>query len=260
MDGPRGFYKGVAAISYLAYHKSRSPLKMRLFCFPYAGGSALIYRGWEAGLPAEVEVCPVQLPGRGNRLREPPFRRMQPLAADAARSLRPLFDKPFAFFGHSMGAALAFEIARLLRADSGPRPSHLFISGRQAPQFPPTAPPTHDLPEPEFIEELRRLNGTPPEVLNEPELMRLMLPLLRADFEVVETYAYREEPPLDIPFSVYGGVRDEEVSREELEGWCEQTSASCRLRLFPGEHFFIDTARELVLEKITRELYEHQLL
>lgn len=201
----------------------------------------------------------MQLPGRGNRLREPVISRLQPLAEESARALRPLFDKPFAFFGHSMGALLAFEIARLLRADSGPRPAHLFLSGRQAPQIPPTTAPTYNLPEPEFLEELRRLEGTPPEVLDQPELMQLMLPLLRADFEVVETYEYREEPPLDIPFTVFGGVGDKEVSREELEGWCKQTSASCRLRLFPGDHFYINTARELLLEKITRELYEHQL-
>lgn len=257
---PRVLHKGATAISYLAYHKPRPHATLRLFCFPYAGGNSLIYRGWEAGLPAEVEVCPVQLPGRGNRLREPAFRNIRPLAENAARALRPLFDKPFAFFGHSMGAMIAFEIARLLRAESGPRPAHMFLSGRQAPQIPPTSAPTYDLPEPEFIEELRRLNGTPPEVLAEPELMRLMMPLLRADFEVVETYDYREEPPLDIPFSVYGGVSDGEVSREELEGWCRQTTAPCVLRLFPGEHFFIHTARELLLQTITRELYGHQLL
>jgi medium-chain acyl-[acyl-carrier-protein] hydrolase len=257
---PYGSPRGAGAISYLAYHKPKPRATLRLFCFPYAGGSALIYREWGAHLPEQVEVCPVQLPGRGHRLREPPLPRMQPLAEETARALQPLFDKPFAFFGHSMGAVLAFEIARLLRARSGPSPSHLFVSGRQAPQVPETAAPTYDLPEPEFIEELRRLNGTPPEVLAEPELMQVMLPLLRADFEAVQTYTYREEPPLDCPLSVYGGGQDEEVSREELEGWCEQTNAACTLRLFPGDHFFLNTARDTVLRTLTRELYERQLL
>jgi medium-chain acyl-[acyl-carrier-protein] hydrolase len=185
---------------------------------------------------------------------------MRPMAEDAARALRPLFDKPFAFFGHSMGAVLAFEIARLLRAESGPPPAHLFASGRQAPQLPHAAAPTYDLPDDKFIAELRRLKGTPAEVLEQPELMQLMLPLLRADFEAVETYEYREGAPLDVPISVYGGVGDAEVSRAELDGWCRQTSGPCVVRLFPGDHFFVNTARDLILHTLARELYERRLL
>jgi len=256
----RGPSRGATAISSLAYHKPKPRATLRLFCFPYAGGSALIYREWGAALPVQVEVCPVQLPGRGHRLREAPLQRMQPLAEESARALLPLFDRPFAFFGHSMGALLAFEIARLLRARNVPGPSHLFVSGRQAPQAAETEPPTYDLPEPEFIEELRRLNGTPPEVLAHPELMQVMLPLLRADFEAVQTYAYREEPPLDCPISIYGGVQDEEVSREDLDGWCAQTNAPCTVRLFPGDHFFLNTARDMVLRTLARELHERHLL
>lgn len=244
----------------LAYYKPRREATLRLFCFPYAGGSALVYRNWAERLPVQVEVCPVQLPGRGHRLREPAISQMLPLADAVMREIRPLMDKPFAFFGHSMGATLAFEIARLLRKSEAAQPSHLFVSGRSAPQVIDTDPPTYNLPEPELLEELRRLNGTPPEVLDEPELLTLMLPLIRADFEAIQTYPYVEEPPLGCPISVYGGLQDDDVSRESLEAWCEQTTASCTLRMFPGDHFFINTTREWLLQTLTRELSEHQLL
>jgi medium-chain acyl-[acyl-carrier-protein] hydrolase len=192
-------------------------------------------------------------------MREPPLRQMGRLVEDIARELRPLLSKPFAFFGHSMGAVLAFEIARLLRENSEPGPAHLFVSGRQAPQIADTDAPTYNLPDKELLAELRRLNGTPQEVLDEPELMQVMLPLLRADFEAIQTYAYREGPPLDCPVSAYGGVQDE-ISREDLEGWCAQTNASCVVRMFQGDHFFVNTARDQILQILTRELYGRQLV
>lgn len=199
----------------------------------------------------------MQLPGRGHRLPAgPPLRQMQAMVEDTARGLRPLLDKPFALFGHSMGAVLAFELARLLRAERGPEPAHLFVSGHRAPQIADRTPPTYDLPEKEFFEELRRLNGTPREVLDHPELMEVVLPLLRADFEVIQTYAYREGEPLECPISAYGGLYDEDVTREDLQGWREQTTAPCAVRLFPGDHFFINTSRELVLQTLSRELYQ----
>jgi medium-chain acyl-[acyl-carrier-protein] hydrolase len=231
-----------------------------LFCFPYAGGSALTYRDWAARLPAHVEVYPVQLPGRGDRVREKPISRMLPLAHAVARELLPLIDRPFALFGHSMGAILAFEIARLLRKHRAPQPLHLFASGHTAPQAAATAPQTYNLPDAELMEELRRLNGTPEELLGEPELMKVMLPLLRADFEADQAYAYAEEPPLNCPISVYGGLRDPETSREELEAWRRQTTSSCTVRMFPGDHFFINTDREMVLQTLSRELYQYQLV
>jgi medium-chain acyl-[acyl-carrier-protein] hydrolase len=159
-----------------------------------------------------------------------------------------------------MGATIAFEIARLLRREGGPQPSHLFLSGRRAPQVTDTDPPTYNMPEPELIEDLRRLNGTPPEVFDEPDLLSVMLPLIRADFEVIQTYDYEEEPALDCPITVYGGLQDQEVKRENLYAWCAQTTAPCGVRLFPGDHFFINANRELLLQTLTRDLYEHRLL
>lgn len=227
---------------------------LRLLCFPYAGGGANIFREWQNDLPAAVEVCPVQLPGREKRLLEPSFTNLSRLVQVAANALLPYLDKPFAFFGHSMGAAISFELARYLRNEENIRPVHLFVSGRGAPQLPERDTPTYNLPEAEFLKELRRLKGTPEEVLEHPELMELMLPLLRADFELVQTYRYSAGPPLDCPITAFGGLQDEEVSRADLEAWREQTAADFSLHMLPGEHFFLHTAQSLLLKTLAQEL------
>src|SRR5689334_12399770 len=232
--------------------------RLRLFCFPYAGGGAAIYRLWPQSLPSEVEACMAQLPGRGTRLREEPFTNLDALVAAVAEAIAPLLDKPFALFGHSMGAMISFELARRLREQGQPQPSHLFISGRRAPQLPNDDPISYNLPDAELGQELLRLNGTPKEVLEHPELMELMLPLLRADFSVVETYDYRPGVPLDCPLTVFGGLRDAEVSREQLDAWREQTTGEFALRMLPGDHFFLSDAQAqtLLLSAVARDLYQ----
>jgi medium-chain acyl-[acyl-carrier-protein] hydrolase len=227
---------------------------LRLFCFPYAGGTAQIYREWPQGLTNNVEVCAVQLPGRGPRMSEPAFTNLFSLADEVAAQLRPHMDRPFAFFGHSMGAAIAFELTHRLRQERRPQPEHLFLSGRRAPQIPPTGPPTYSLQEPEFIEEVRQLKGTPREVLEHPELMELMIPVLRADFELIQTYANTPRPPLDRPFTVFGGLQDYETGREQLEAWREHTSAHFSLRMLPGDHFFLNSLRPILLDVLAKEL------
>jgi medium-chain acyl-[acyl-carrier-protein] hydrolase len=170
--------------------------------------------------------------------------------------LRPwLDDLPFAFFGHSMGAAVAYEAARRCAADGRP-PRHLFVSGRRAPQLPADWPVTYDLPDAEFVEYLRSLNGTPAEVFDHPELLELMLPLLRADFSVVETYRYLPGPALDCPVTAFGGAGDVEVGRAEVEAWAAQTTAAFAARVVPGDHFFLNDpqARALMLRVIDTEL------
>lgn len=239
---------------WLVCPKPNPQARLRLFCFPYAGGNAMIYRQWQSSLPLNVEVCPVQLPGRGKRIKELPFDHAQALVEAAARALLPFFDKPFAFFGHSMGGLISFELARHLRRNYNLKPSQLFVSGRRAPQLAKSEAYTFNLPEAEFMEALHRLKGTPAEVLQQPELMQLMLPLLRADFALCETYAYTVEPPLDCPLSVFGGLEDGDVERQQLEAWASQTNAATKVRMLPGDHFFINTQQPLLLRALAHDL------
>lgn len=233
----------------------RPGARLRLFCFPYAGGGASIYRSWPPELPAAVEVVAVQPPGRESRFREEPFRRIEPMADAATGALAPLLDRPFAFFGHSMGAILAFEVARRLRRRGLPRPRHLFVSGRSAPRVEVTDPPIHDLPREEFLGAVRRFSGTPEEVLQNRELVELIEPLLRADFSVSETYRYRPDAePLDLPLSALGGAEDPEVPPEHLAPWREETTGPFREHLLPGGHFFLGERRAELLAIVAREL------
>lgn len=204
-----------------------------------------------------LEVCPVELPGRGKRITSAPFTRLQLLVQAIAIALLPYLDKPFAFFGHSMGGLVTFELARLLRKNYGISPVHLFVSGYRAPQVPDPDPPIHALPEPEFLEKLRRLNGTPKAVLENAELMQLLLPALRADFAVIETYAYTPESPLDCPITAFGGLQDREVPYDALKVWQEQTNAAFSLHMLPGDHFFLQSAEPLLLQLLSQELYPH---
>ncbi len=246
-------------IPRVAYCGPNSAAALRLFCFPYAGGGSLIYRDWSRSLPAQIEVCPVQLPGRGSRMHEKPFTRMEPLVKAVLREIGSYLDKPFAFFGHSMGAVISFEVARLLRREGTALPVHLFVSGRSAPQLSEPKPPTFSLPDAEFIEELLRLRGTPPEVLNHPGLMQVVLPLLRADFELIQTYAYTDEPPLSIPLTALGGLADVDISRENLAGWRAETTGPFSLRMLPGDHFYLTSNKDLLLRLLAKELYRDGL-
>ncbi len=239
--------------TWLSMPRPNPAAKVRLFCFPYSGAAASVFYPWADVLPATIEVCPVQLPGHGTRLAEPLHDRLDPLVAALADGLAPYFDKPFAFFGHSMGALLSYELARLLRR-RGLSPVYLFVSGHGAPHLPDRNPPLHQLPDGEFVAKLRELNGTPEEVLQHAELLQLLTPILRADFAVCETYAYSAAPPLTCPISVYSGLGDGYVNREELEGWREQTTGTFVLRLFPGDHFYLNTARHYLLQALVRDL------
>jgi surfactin synthase thioesterase subunit len=234
-------------------HRTNYNARLRLFCFPYAGGSALIYKDWQAFFPPDLQVISVELPGRGDRVRETPFVSLPDLIEVLASEMLPLLDRPFAFFGHSMGAVIAFELARRLRP-RGLDPTALFVSGRQAPQIPHKDKATYGLPDKELIEELRRLEGTPKEVLENAELVELLLPLLRADFQLVQTYEYFNQPPLSCPIRAYGGIQDLEVDREVLLPWNAETTASFRLRMLPGDHFFLRTSQARLLELLSSEL------
>ena len=173
---------------------------------------------------------------------------------ELSSEIRPYLDRPFALFGHSLGAMLAFELAHRLGEELDSLPEHLFVGGRRAPQVPRSRRLTYDLPENEFISELKRLNGTPREVLEHPEMMELMIPILRADFEVSETYAYRSREPLSSGITAFGGMGDEDVPLEELELWSTQTSGQFSAHMLPGDHFFLHSSEQALLRIIQKDL------
>lgn len=230
--------------------------RLRLFCVPCAGRGASFYRGWSELIDLEVELCVLQLPGRETRLREPAFTRMADAAENTAEALERYLDLPFAFFGHSMGATLSFELARRLRGRFGIAPIHLFVSARRAPQQQDSRSPLRDLPDGRFIKEIcQRYNGIPRELLAEPELLEMLLPVLRADVTMLETYSFEPGSPLGCPLTALGGTEDYDLHMADLEGWREHTSAHFEARLFPGDHFFVHSATKQVLETISRSLH-----
>jgi surfactin synthase thioesterase subunit len=224
----------------------------RLFCFPHAGGGSMIFRCWKNELK-NVEICPVELPGRGRRFRDAPYTNLLALVRTLSEVLD--FSVPYALFGHSMGALIAFELAREVRRKAYTTPTHLFVSGCVAPQMiRQLNRPRHLLPDTELLDELRLLNGTPEEVLGDSSLIQVFLPVLRADFAVVETYKYRSELPLDCPIVAFGGEQDEEINRLSLQGWSEHTQRGFAMGMFPGGHFFVQSARGSVLAEISKRL------
>jgi len=243
---------------WLYYFEPNPKASVRLFCFPYAGGTALVYRTWAQQFPPSVEVVAIQLPGRATRMREPPIPKLTDLVGPIASALAPFLDKPFAFFGHSMGALISFEVVRFFRRQGRELPRHMFVSGRSAPQLNSERRPLYNLPTDELLAELQQLEGTPREVLEHPELMDLMLPTLRADFSVCDTYEYTEEAPLACPITAFGGLQDSDISRRKVEAWREQTSAPFTLRMFPGNHFFIHSHETLLLNLLAAQLGQPQ--
>jgi len=228
--------------------------RVRLFCLPYAGGGAAEFSTWSAALGDAVEVWPVQLPGREDRLSEAAFDELEPLLEALIETFASEWQQPFALFGHSMGALVAFELAREIRRRAGREPTRLFLSGRGGPRYPDPTRTVYRLPDVDFIERLRELNGTPDEIMNNAEMREVFFPTLRADFAVCERYRYREGAPLACAVSVLGGSRDEDRPPELLQEWRRETTGPFALHMFPGDHFFVRTARQLVLDVIARDL------
>ena len=239
------------------YPKPNPQSRMRLFCFPYAGSTAAVFRSWPQYLPSEIELCAVQYPGRGSRLAEPLGEGIVEVMNEIYPDLQPFLDKPFAFFGHSMGALVGYEFARRLQSEQQQGPFQLFVSGCSAPHVRMFDEITYNLPEPEFLAELRRLQGTPEEVLDNAELMQLMMPIIRADFKASQTYKYVTGPPLECPIRAFGGLKDEMVPREDVEAWSEHTGSSFRAQMLPGDHFFLNTSQSLLTRIIAQELIMH---
>lgn len=232
----------------------QDPAGTRLFCFAHAGGGGGFFRPWRELFAPHVAVVPVILPGRESRLREAPYRRMADLVEPLAAALAPHLDRPFALFGHSMGAAVAFETAHLLARWHTRPPSRLFVSGRRPPALPSRRPDLHRLPDEQFIEAVARMGGTPPEVLRNRELVDLLLPRLRADFEVNETYRPLPGARLSCAVSAFTGESDPEVSTVEMSAWQSVTDGEFILRVFRGGHFYLVDAAVPLSRVILAEL------
>lgn len=234
--------------AWIRHPAARPDAAVRLFCFAHAGAGASVFRLWPQGLPSEVEVCAIQLPGRETRLHEPPMRELPAIVEALVAALRSELDRPFALFGHSMGAVLACELARALETGAGPSPSHLIVSGRRGPQVPDRDPPLHGLHDAAFVAELnRRYGGIPAEVMQHEELLRLLLPALRADLQAIETHRPPPRPPLAVPISALGGSDDPRATHDDLEAWRRETSGAFRTRVFAGDHFYLQQRRPELL-------------
>lgn len=232
--------------------------RLRLFCFPFAGGGAWTFKSWADELPADIqeetELWSVRLPGRESMRNDHVFTELSPLLAALTPPITSLLTEPYAFFGHSMGALVSFELACALRSQGITGPVHMVVSGHRAPQIPDRKPPIHHLPDPEILAKLRRLGGTPEEVLLNEELMEMYLPLLRADFTVCETYEYEPREPLACSVTAFGGTDDPQVSAEDLGAWRARTNGPFSLHMFPGGHFFLQSAQSLILRVLAEDL------
>jgi medium-chain acyl-[acyl-carrier-protein] hydrolase len=244
-------------MSWFYWPAAARSANLRLVCFPYAGAGPNVFRGWARLLPPNVEVCAVALPGRAARLRERPRDRLGPLADELVSALLELPPGPFAFFGHSFGGLLCFEVARRLHRLGTPLPKRLFVSACPPPHLPPPGPDVHRLPNGAFKGRVRELGGIPLPVLQCPELIDLLLPILRADLTAFETHVHEPGPPAPIPMTILGGASDPLASKEALDGWRRHTSESIEVRVFPGDHFFLHSAEEAVVAAVVADLGRH---
>lgn len=241
--------------SWIRYSLPRERPQTRLFCLPFAGGTAAAFCRWSRQLPDEIEVCPVQFPGHGHRLSEEPIDDVFALVDAAVEGLgRKLDELPYAIFGYSMGALIAFELTRALRRKGLRQPDRLFVAARRAPDVDTLYHAIHELPDADFLEEIRQFEGTPAGFFSEPALVRLALPALRADFRLCETYAYEKEAPLEVPITAFAGAGDVAAPPESVIPWREQTTLGFEMRICPGGHFFLMESEAELLIHIERRL------
>lgn len=228
---------------------------LRLFAVPFAGRGASLFYPWHAALPDWIELVAVQLPGREGRLAEHSLTRLDEIIARLLVEIRPRLDKPYALFGHSMGALVCFELARRLCELGAPPPVALVLSGREAPMNPRSHRLLHTLSDAAFVDEMQaRFDGIPKVVLEQPELLALLLPTLRGDIEAIETYEYRPGPKLPMPFFLYGGEKDWQSTPARLDGWRTLTAGPSPLRMFPGGHFYIQSDWRAVVSSLVQDL------
>jgi surfactin synthase thioesterase subunit len=234
--------------------RAAATARVQLYCLPYAGAAARAFRPWLDLFPDDIGVWGVEYPGRGTRFLEPLATTIADIAAGLAAALADQPERPFALFGHSMGSLVAFETCHRLQALNAPAPVLLVASGHRAPHLPSARLPYHAAPDPDFIARVRDLGATPPEALASQDFLDLILPILRADFRACETYRAVPRPKLRIPTVIYGGLADRDVSRDQLEAWSHETERVCAVRMFPGDHFFLNSAADRVTGMLTLDL------
>jgi len=244
---------GSSGVKWFFCRRPNPRARCRLFCLPYAGGSAMAFREWHQFIPPTVELCPIELPGRWSRRHEPMPHEMSVLGERMAEELAEFWDLPIVLFGHSMGGLAAFELARALRR-RGIAIRHLHVAARSAPQWPrDLSVELHHLPDDDLLHRLiQEYGGIPPAVLADRELLALVLPVIRADMTALETYDYVAEPPLACPISVYAGTDDTAVKLPTLRAWRAQTEGAFSLEYMAGDHFFPMTRPREVLERLWR--------
>jgi medium-chain acyl-[acyl-carrier-protein] hydrolase len=243
------------SVSRLRSRQPGTAVRARLFCFPHAGVGGSVYRTWPNGLPASLEVCAMQLPGREQRIREPAKTSITELVQELVPAFLPHLDLPFAVFGHSMGAVLASEVTHALAEAGHPLPQHLLVSGRRPPHLPGPESPLHGLSDPAFVAELnRRYGGIPAEILEQPDLMALFLPVLRADLTALETHLPARRAPLSCPITAFGGSADPLTPREHLDAWRSETRGAFQVRMYAGDHFYLNAQRSRLLADISATL------
>lgn len=239
---------------WLCRFASRPHSRLRLICFAHAGGSTALFRGWADALP-DVDVCAVQLPGRAARHREQPITSVGAIVEALMPALQPELDRPYALFGHSMGAVLALEVARAAAAAGVEGPAHVFLSARRPPHLPRPEADIHRLPDDAFLKVLdARYGGVPAEVLREPELLALFLPTLRADMTALETFGAPEAEPLTCALTVFGGDEDRLVSLDQLRAWRAYTTGAFRVKQFRGGHFYLNDLRAELVSEVSQAL------
>ena len=231
---------------WVANRKPNDRAKIRIFCFPCAGAGASYFRNWHEKFLPEIDFLPIQLPGRENRFTEPLYENLVHLVCDLAEGLRPYMNMPFAFFGHSLGALVLYELTRNLRITHKPAPLQLFIAAYRAPHLSNSRPILHNMPDDDFINELIRYHGIPEEISENKEMLEVVTPIIKADYKIHETYTYKPEERLRCPIMVFGGIEDEFVDLNDLEGWRKETSEECQIRILSGGHYFINDNCEII--------------
>ena len=209
-----------------------------------------MFQGWENYLDDHIEVVSVQLPGRANRLREPLIKSMSEVMSHLETEIQTLLDKPFVLIGHSLGSRIAFEVLCFLEREGLRLPEHFVAAGSAGPHIPAFSKKTYDLSDNEFLEEIKKMGGTSDEFFNSPELLELYLPPLRADFQVAETHISESKHEFDMPVSVFGGKLDHDIALDDLKTWGRHFKLDLDIHLFPGNHFFIDTHKVSVLQRL----------